>query len=89
MSVGSATTTVWVSPSATAFSCLCEHCLEAARTAGELFADALLLATVRGTLGADTVVSRVRCRAGHEIVLQRGERPPSLARHNEQQLQLT
>ena len=37
-------TTVWIAPSATSFSCLCEPCLEAARTSGALFADALLAA---------------------------------------------
>jgi len=40
-------TVVWLSPSATAFSCLCEPCLEAARLSGALFADALAHASVR------------------------------------------
>ena len=35
-------TTVWVSPSATSFSCLCETCLESARHDGLLFSEALM-----------------------------------------------
>jgi hypothetical protein len=77
-------TTVWLSPSATAFACLCEVCLEEARTSGLLFADALMLASVRGEIGAGVSVASRRCGAGHEIVLQRGERPPSLQKHEGQ-----
>jgi len=80
-------TTVWVSPSATSFSCLCEPCLEQARTAGMLFADALMLASVRGEIAADVEVASRRCSAGHELVLRRGERPPGL-RRNVGQLEL-
>jgi len=82
-------TTVWISPSATGYACLCETCLEQARLAGLLFADALMLASVRGTLGAETVQASVRCGAGHEIVLRRVERPPNLSHHDSRQLQLT
>ena len=82
-------TTVWISPSATSYACLCETCLEQARVAGMLFADALMLASVRGSLGAETVQASVRCTAGHEIVLRRVERPPNLAHHDSRQLQLT
>ena len=82
-------TTVWVSPSATSFSCLCETCLEAQRTSGSLFADALLGATVRGSIAAESEVTVARCRAGHAIVLRRVERPPSLSRRDERQLQLS
>jgi len=81
-------TTVWLSPSATSFSCLCEPCLEQARTAGVLFADALMLASVRGSIPADALVSSRRCRAGHELVLRRIERPEPLRRYDERQLQL-
>jgi hypothetical protein len=81
-------TTVWVSPSATSFSCLCEVCLEHARTAGMLFADALLHATVRGNIGAEADASSRHCRAGHEIVVRRIERPPTLPRHDDRQMQL-
>jgi hypothetical protein len=81
-------TTVWVSPSATSFSCLCEVCLEQARTSGMLFAEALLRASVRGTIGAEADVSSRRCGAGHLIVLRRVERPASLPHHDERQLQL-
>ena len=83
------TTTVWISPSATSFSCLCEPCLEHARTSGWLFTEAIASATVRGVIAAETEVSSVRCSAGHEIVLRRVERPPALARHDDRQLQLS
>jgi hypothetical protein len=82
-------TTVWLSPSATSFSCLCEPCLEAARRSGALFSDALLAASVRGSVDRDSALGVVRCAAGHEIVLRRGEQPPALAHHDERQLQLT
>jgi hypothetical protein len=82
------TTTVWLSPSATAFSCLCEPCLESERLSGALFADALSHASVRGSVAADAPVTVVRCDAGHEIVLRRVERPPALERPDERQLQI-
>jgi hypothetical protein len=81
-------TTVWLSPSATAFSCLCEPCLESERLSGALFADALSRASVRGSVAADAPVTVVRCDAGHEIVLRRVERPPALERPDERQLQI-
>ena len=78
-------TTVWLSPSATSFSCLCEPCLEAARRSG--------LALRRRTRCGER--PRVdprrggrrrsrRCAAGHEIVLRRVERPPRSHAHDEQ-----
>jgi hypothetical protein len=82
-------TTVWVSPSATSFSCVCEACLEAARVAGLLFADALMVASVRGTIAAEADVSSRRCSAGHEIVLRRVQRPPTLPHRDERQLALS
>jgi len=82
-------TTVWVAPSATSFSCLCEPCLEAARTAGLLFVDALMIASVRGELPAEAEISSRRCAAGHEIVLRRMKRPPTLPRRDDRQLALT
>ena len=81
-------TTVWLSPSATVFSCLCEPCLEAARLSGALFADALSSSSVRGSVAPDAAVAVVRCEAGHEIVLRRVERPPALTRPDERQLQI-
>jgi hypothetical protein len=81
-------TVVWFSPSATAFSCLCEPCLEAARLSGALFADALSNASVRGSVAPDAAVAVVRCGAGHEIVLRRVERPPALDRPDDRQLQI-
>ncbi|HZT14679.1 MAG TPA: hypothetical protein VFA19_01920 [Gaiellaceae bacterium] len=81
-------TVVWLSPSATWFACLCEHCLEAARLEGALFAEALRSASVRGPIAAEASVSSVRCPAGHEVVLRRVERPPALAHPDERQLQL-
>ena len=82
-------TQVWVSPLATSFSCLCEPCLERARTSGMLFTEAIATATVRGVIAAETEVTAVRCPAGHEIVLRRVERPPALARPDDRQLQLS
>ena len=81
-------TTVWLSPSATAFSCLCDPCLEAARVSGALFADALADASVRGSVEPSASVTVARCRLGHEIVLRRGERPPGLARQDERQMEI-
>jgi hypothetical protein len=81
-------TTVWVSPSATSFSCLCEPCMEAARLAGVLFSDALLASSVRGSIAAETDVTVARCRSGHEITLRRGDRPSGLSRPDERQLQI-
>ena len=82
-------TTVWISPSATSFSCLCEPCLEAARRSGLLFADALMQASVCGSIPATADVSSRRCAAGHEIVLRRIERPASLPHHDDRQLALS
>jgi hypothetical protein len=81
-------TTVWLSPSAVAFSCLCEPCLEAARLSGALFADALSSASVRGSVTPDAAVTVVRCEAGHDLVLRRVERPPALDRPADRQLQI-
>ena len=82
------TTTVWLSPSATSFSCLCEPCLESARVSGALFADAMASSTVRGVIARDVKALVTRCAVGHEIVLRRGASPPSLHRPDERQLQL-
>ena len=82
-------TTVWLSPSATSFACLCEPCLESARTSGALFADALALASVRGSIALEADTAEARCSAGHQLLLRRIERPPGLARQNERQLQLS
>jgi hypothetical protein len=80
---------VWVSPSATTFSCLCETCLEAARTDGISFVEAIRFASVRGRLPADTDVGFVHCAAGHEVVIRRVDRPAPLTRRDVRQLQLT
>ncbi len=82
-------TIVWIAPSATTYACLCEPCLEQARIEGVLFAEALMRASVRGSIGAETAAASVRCPAGHEIVLRRIERPPNLSHHDARQLQLT
>jgi hypothetical protein len=79
---------VWLSPSATSFSCLCEPCLDEARRSGALFTDALAGASVRGEVSVATEVAVARCAAGHEIVLRRIERPPGLQHHDDRQLQL-
>ena len=82
-------TTVWISPSATSFSCVCEPCLEAARTEGLLFAEALMLASVRGTVEAGVEVTARRCAAGHSLVLRRVEKTPALSRPDSRQLAIT
>ncbi len=87
MTAGSETT-VWLAPSATSFSCLCEPCLEAARLSGALFADALAGASVRGSVALETEAAVARCAAGHQIVLRRVERPPTLNRPDARQLQI-
>ena len=82
------TTTVWLSPSATAFSCLCEPCL---RRLGVVARCSPTPSSPRASAvasDADTALGVVRCAAGHEIVLRRGERPPALASRDERQLQL-
>jgi len=79
---------VWLTPSATSFSCLCERCLEASRTSGGSFAEAVRTASVRGKLALEANVTSARCAAGHEIVLRRVERPPRLRRADDRQLQL-
>jgi len=78
---------VWLPPSATQFSCLCERCLDAARASGS-FLEAVRVAAVRGDLPPEADVAVARCAAGHEIVLRRGARPPSLARRDDRQLQI-
>jgi hypothetical protein len=79
---------VWLSPSATTFSCLCEACLEAARAEGGSFLEAVRAASVRGTVGADSSVAFAYCDAGHEVILRRVERPAALTRSDARQLQL-
>jgi hypothetical protein len=81
--------TVWIPPSATAFSCLCEACLDCARDDGALFSDAIRTASVRGELATDADVGFVRCAAGHELVVRRVDRPPTLAHRDTRQLQIT
>src|SRR4029077_6856532 len=56
-----APTTVWLSPSAEKFSCLCEPYLEAARVSGALFANALSSASVRGAVAPDAALAVVHC----------------------------
>lgn len=77
-------TTVWVGATATSFACLCEPCLESARAAGVLFADALAAARVQGELARETDTTFARCAAGHEVVLRRATRPPLLQRDDRQ-----
>ncbi|HEY2328174.1 MAG TPA: hypothetical protein VGH52_11885 [Gaiellaceae bacterium] len=81
-------TTVWISPSATAYACLCEQCLELARVRGDLFADALHGASVRGIVDLATTVAAIHCPAGHELTLRRVERPPTLEKPDERQLSI-
>ena len=79
---------VWVPPSATSFSCLCEECLDLARIDGLTFIEAVRRASVRGTLPAATNVGFAHCAAGHEVVVRRVDRPPTLAKRNAHQLEL-
>jgi hypothetical protein len=83
-----ASTTVWVSPGATVYSCLCEHCLERARLDGRSLFEALHGASVRGSIAVGSDVAFARCTAGHEIFVRRVERPQALARHDQGQLRL-
>jgi hypothetical protein len=80
---------VWISPGATDFSCLCEHCLELARGEGGSFLTAVRFASVRGRLPTDTDVGFIHCAAGHELVVRRVDRPQTLTRPDPRQLQLT
>ena len=79
---------VWVAPSATRFSCLCEPCLDAARRGGGSLLDAVRSANVCGTLATETDIGFVRCPSGHELVVRRVDRPPNLPLRNARQLQL-
>jgi hypothetical protein len=79
---------VWLSASATTFSCLCESCLDAAEATGTSFLEAVRGANVRGAVAAEADVMFAHCAAGHEILLRRVERPPKLARSDARQLQL-
>jgi hypothetical protein len=79
---------VWVPPSATTFSCLCEACLELARSGGHSFLDAVRSASVRGRLPADTDVGFAHCAAGHEVVVRRVPTPLPLGRRDARQLQI-
>jgi hypothetical protein len=80
--------TVWVAPSATQFSCLCERCLEGRRARGSSFLDVVRVASVRGLVPADTDIVFVHCRAGHELVVRRIDRPPNLERRDTRQLSI-
>ena len=82
------TNSVWIAPSATAFSCLCETCLEQARHAGRSFIEAVRTANVRGRLPTETDVGFVHCASGHEVVVRRVDRPHHLPRRDARQLQL-
>ena len=79
---------VWVPPSATTFSCLCEACLELARGDGRSFVEAVRNASVRGRLPTETDVGFVHCAAGHEVVVRRVNTPVPLARRDARQLQI-
>ena len=82
------TNSVWIAPSATAFSCLCETCLEQARQAGRSFIEAVRTANVRGRLPTETDVGFAHCASGHEVVVRRIDRPVHLPRRDARQLQL-
>src|SRR4029078_4333649 len=79
---------VWVPPSATTFSSLCEACLDHAPAEGRSFLEAVRSASVRGRLPTETDVGFARCAAGHEVVVRRVDRPHQPARAKRRQLQL-
>jgi len=79
---------VWVPPSATSFSCLCETCLERSRTEGRSSLEAVRSASVRGHLSTETDLGFIRCAAGHEVIVRRVDRPTPLTRRDVRQLQL-
>ena len=79
---------VWVPPSATSFSCLCEACLELARNDGRSFVEAVRNASVRGRLPTETDVGFAYCAAGHEVVVRRVDTPVPLGRRDDRQLQI-
>jgi hypothetical protein len=79
---------VWVPPSATTFSCLCETCLDLARADGRSFLEAVRGASVRGHIPTETDVGFIRCAAGHEVLVRRVDRPAQLTRSDGRQLQL-
>ncbi len=80
---------VWIAPSATSFSCLCEACLDLGRRGTGSFLEAIRAANVRGFLPTDTDVGFVHCAAGHTLVVRRMDRPQALGRPDSRQLQLT
>jgi len=82
------TNSVWVPPSATTFSCLCEACLDLARGDGGSFIEAVRGASVRGRLPTETDVGFVHCSAGHEVVVRRIDTPALLDRPDARQLQI-
>ena len=82
------TNAIWVAPNATAFSCLCETCLEHSRAEGRSFVEAVRTANVRGRLSAETDVGFAYCTGGHEVVVRRVRRPLHLTRRDERQMQL-
>jgi hypothetical protein len=84
----SRTNSVWVPPSATTFSCLCETCLELARRNGGSFVEAVRSASVRGRLPAETDVGFVHCAAGHQVVVRRTPTAAHLGRRDARQLQI-
>jgi hypothetical protein len=79
--------TVWISPGATQFSCLCELCLEE-RADASSFLDAVRVASVRGALALEAQVAFARCSAGHQVTVRRIDRPPGLVRHDGGQMQI-
>ena len=79
--------TVWISPGATTFSCLCERCLDE-RDDAVSFLDAVRVASVRGELAPEAHVAFARCSSGHEVTVRRIDRPPGLARHDARQMQI-
>ena len=60
---------IWISPKATAFTAVCDQCLD-----DEHSTEAFLNARVSRALRIDAQHGRCSCRRGHEIRIERAER---------------
>jgi hypothetical protein len=60
---------VWIGPKATAFTALCDHCLQ-----GEHSAEAFMSARVSALMRIDARHGWCTCARGHEIRIERADR---------------
>jgi hypothetical protein len=61
---------IWIPPRATAFTAVCDQCLDAKRNSAEGY----LSAGVSGSLRLDAPHGWCRCPSGHEIRVERAHR---------------